>query len=208
MSIFVSKQILWAPGDWQCRSLPVTSLTVPLRWLQDNTLDQEEGLVSNIAHLLQRFLMPFYHQGTTASQRAWAAFTWWWWETLYLTITMADKHCLSVTETAPSKTSFLGPYAMSKAVILFFLLPYLGLHTCHLPLKRAKDFLYPPNVFIVSVQINCIGIWFTHSKMALFVKLVYSSIHFAKSIPRYVLPNEDIIATSLSLKNYWCILFV
>lgn len=105
-------------------------------------------------------------------------------------------------------TSFLGPYAMSKAVILFFLLPYLGLHTCHLPLKRAKDFLYPRNVFIVSVQIICIGIWFTHSKMALFVKLVYSSIHFEKLIPRYVLPNEDVIATSLSLKNYWCILFV
>lgn len=123
---------------------------------------------------------------------------------ILLSLWLINTACQSQRQRHPM-TSFLGSYAMSKAVILFFHLPYLGLHTCHLPLKRANDFLYPPNVFIVSVRI---GIRFTHSKMTLFVKLVYSSIHFAKFIPRYVLSNEDIIATSLSLKNYWCILFV
>lgn len=196
MSIFVSKQILWAPGDcntgvcWPHISLSPWDSYRITPWTR-------RKVWSNIAHLLQRFLMHFYQQGPPHKE-------------LEQPSCAGDRKCcvvllLWLVNTACQSrqfdlvTSFLGLHAVSKALILLFLLfLYLGLHSCHLPLKRVNDVLSPPNALIVSFQIKCIGIWLTYSKMALFVILVYSSTHFEKCIPRWVPPNKDIRATSLS----------
>lgn len=74
---------------------------------------------------------------TIRDPRPWAAFMWWWWEALYLTITMADKHCLSVTETAPCNDLFPGSLCYVQSCDSLLPSPIFGL--AHMPFASQES---------------------------------------------------------------------
>lgn len=164
MSIFISKQILRAPGDsnaggWQLLlSLPPWDDYRTTPWTRRKAWCLTLLIFCRDFPCLSTSRDPWPHKEREQLSCAGDGK-----HCILLALCLINTACQSQRQLHPM-TSFLGPHAMPKAVILFFLLPYLGFHRCHLPLKRANDFLYAPNVFSVSVQINCIGIWFTHSK--------------------------------------------
>lgn len=198
MSIFVSKQILRAPGDgsaggWQLLlSLPPWDGYRTTPWTRRKDWCLTLLIFCRDFPCLSTSRDPWPHKEQEQLSCAGHGK-----HCILLALCLINTACQSQKQLHPM-TSFLGPHAMSKAVILFFLLPYLGLHTCHLPLRELMIFFIPQMSFVFLFK-SIVLEYDLHT-----VKLVYSSIHSEKFTP----PSDDTTANCLSLKMNWCTLFV